>query len=54
MLLCLLGSDFRLANDPAINVAFSLGYESTSAFIAMFLRAFGTTPTRYFEPSKKG
>jgi AraC-like DNA-binding protein/mannose-6-phosphate isomerase-like protein (cupin superfamily) len=34
------------------DVAFTLGYESTSAFIAMFRRAFGTTPTRYFEASK--
>jgi AraC-like DNA-binding protein len=31
------------------DVAFGLGYESTSAFIAMFRRSFGTTPTRYFE-----
>jgi AraC-like DNA-binding protein/mannose-6-phosphate isomerase-like protein (cupin superfamily) len=34
------------------DVAFTLGYESTSAFIAMFRRAFSTTPTRYFEASK--
>jgi AraC-like DNA-binding protein len=33
-------------------VAFTLGYESPSAFIAMFRRTFGTTPTRYFEGSK--
>jgi AraC-like DNA-binding protein/mannose-6-phosphate isomerase-like protein (cupin superfamily) len=33
------------------DVAFTLGYASTSAFIAMFRRAFGTTPTRYFEAS---
>jgi AraC-like DNA-binding protein len=31
------------------DVAFSLGYESTSAFIAMFHRSFGTTPAKYFE-----
>ena len=31
------------------DVAFSLGYESISAFIAMFRRSFGTTPARYFE-----
>jgi AraC-like DNA-binding protein/mannose-6-phosphate isomerase-like protein (cupin superfamily) len=30
------------------DVAFTLGYESTSAFIAMFRRIFGTTPARYF------
>jgi AraC-like DNA-binding protein len=31
------------------DVAFSLGYQSTSAFIAMFRQSFGSTPTRYFE-----
>jgi AraC-like DNA-binding protein/mannose-6-phosphate isomerase-like protein (cupin superfamily) len=31
------------------DVAFNLGYESTSAFIAMFRRSFGVTPARYFE-----
>lgn len=30
------------------DVAFTLGYESISAFIAMFRRTFGTTPARYF------
>jgi len=30
------------------DVSFTLGYESPSAFIAMFRRAFGTTPARYF------
>lgn len=30
------------------DVAFTLGYESTSAFIAMFRRTLGTTPARYF------
>jgi AraC-like DNA-binding protein len=34
------------------DVAFTLGYDSTSAFIAMFRRAFDTTPSRYFEASK--
>ncbi len=34
------------------DVAFSLGYESTSAFIAMFRHSFGTTPARYFEESE--
>jgi AraC-like DNA-binding protein len=29
-------------------VAFALGYEGASAFIAMFRRTFGTTPARYF------
>jgi len=31
------------------DVAFTLGYERPSAFIAMFHRSFGTTPARYFE-----
>jgi AraC-like DNA-binding protein len=30
------------------DVAFELGYESGSAFIAMFRRSLGTTPKRYF------
>jgi len=34
------------------DVAFNLGYESTSAFIAMFRHSFGTTPARYFEDSE--
>jgi AraC-like DNA-binding protein len=42
----LLGTGLRVGD-----VAFSLGYDSTSAFIAMFRRAFGTTPARYFEAS---
>ena len=33
------------------DVAFSLGYQSTSAFIAMFHHSFGSTPARYFEGS---
>jgi AraC-like DNA-binding protein len=33
------------------DVAFSLGYQSTSAFIAMFRQSFGSTPARYFERS---
>jgi AraC-like DNA-binding protein len=31
------------------DVAFTLGYESTSAFIAMFRSAFGKTPAGYFQ-----
>ena len=30
-------------------IGFDLGYESTSAFIAMFRRALGISPTRYFQ-----
>ncbi len=33
--------------DNVTVVAFELGYESASAFIAMFRRSFGTTPKRY-------
>lgn len=39
----------RLAIGHAVtNIAFDLGYESPSAFIAMFRRILGTTPARYF------
>lgn len=39
----------RLAAEQRVNqVALELGYESTSAFVAMFRRALGTTPGRYF------
>ena len=39
----------RLASGTSVtNVALDLGYESTSAFIAMFRRMLGTTPARYF------
>ncbi len=33
---------------PVTTVALDLGYETVSAFIAMFRRAFGVTPTGYF------
>ena len=32
-------------------IALELGYENTSAFIAMFRRCLGTTPTRYLRPT---
>ncbi|MBT6096059.1 MAG: helix-turn-helix transcriptional regulator [Rhodospirillaceae bacterium] len=35
---------------PVTHVALDLGYESPSAFIAMFRRAFGVSPGRYFNP----
>ncbi len=39
----------RLAGGAAVTtVALDLGYDSPSAFIAMFRRALGTTPARYF------
>ncbi len=36
-------------NEPVTAVAFEAGYNSTSAFIAAFKRAFGATPGRYFD-----
>ena len=33
------------------DVALSLGYDSTSAFITAFRRHLGTTPARYFDPT---
>lgn len=40
------------ANEPVTVVALALGYESTSAFIAMFRRCLGQTPGRYFGTSE--
>lgn len=36
------------AGEPVTNVALSVGYESTSAFIARFRQVLGTTPGRYY------
>lgn len=36
------------AGEPVTSVALQVGYETPSAFIAMFRRALGTTPGRYF------
>ncbi|MGE8186619.1 AraC family transcriptional regulator [Pseudomonas sp. NPDC086278] len=36
------------ADVPVTTIALDLGYENVSAFIAMFRRAFGVTPGRYF------
>jgi len=42
-----------LGNGSSVSdVAFALGYQGTSAFIAMFRRTFGTTPARYFAVSR--
>jgi AraC-like DNA-binding protein len=35
---------------PVTEVAFTLGYESPSAFTAMFHRFFGAPPSRYGQP----
>jgi len=38
-----------LASGAAVTtIALDLGYENVSAFIAMFRRTFGVTPTQYF------
>jgi AraC-like DNA-binding protein len=43
----------RLAEGASVaNIAIDLGYESTSAFIAMFRKITGTTPARYFTASR--
>lgn len=45
----------RLAQgDLVMNIAADLGYESVSAFIAMFRRMLGTTPARYFGEAAAG
>lgn len=36
------------AGEPVTRVAFDVGYDSPSAFIAMFRAALGTTPARYY------
>jgi AraC-like DNA-binding protein len=47
----LLAGLVRLADgQPVTVVALEVGYESPSAFIAMFRRALGTTPGQYFTP----
>lgn len=46
----LLAALTRIAQgDPITNIALDLGYSSQSAFIAMFRKALGKTPGRYFE-----
>lgn len=47
------GLEMLAAGEPVTTVAFDLGYDSPSAFIAMFRRALGTSPTRYFERSER-
>lgn len=37
------------AGRPVTSVALDVGYDSASAFIAMFRRTLGTTPNRYFD-----
>lgn len=42
------------ADVPVTTVALELGYDNVSAFIAMFKRAMGTTPNRYFHSYDAG
>ncbi len=45
----------RLASGESVtSVALSLGYDSPSAFIAMFRRSTGETPGRYFDDGARG
>ncbi|HEX2891148.1 helix-turn-helix transcriptional regulator [Vineibacter terrae] len=51
----LLAAMARLAEGQAITrIALDLGYESPSAFAAMFKRALGTPPSRYFRAGPAG
>ena len=43
------GLEMLSAGDSVTRVALELGYEHSSAFIAMFKRCLGTTPTRYLQ-----
>ncbi len=48
----LLAAIARLARgQPVTAVAYDLGYDSPSAFIAMFRRSLGATPGRYLKPA---
>jgi AraC-like DNA-binding protein/mannose-6-phosphate isomerase-like protein (cupin superfamily) len=48
----LLAAIARLAQGQAVTgVAYDLGYDSPSAFIAMFRRTLGATPGRYLKPA---
>jgi AraC-like DNA-binding protein len=42
------------AGEAVTRTSLSLGYESASAFVAAFRRAFGTTPGRYFSSHRPG
>ena len=43
------GLEMLAAGDNVTRVALELGYEHSSAFIAMFRRCLGTTPLRYLQ-----
>ena len=48
----MLALEMLAAGRPVTTVALDLGYDNVSAFIAMFRRAYGTTPARYFDQSR--
>jgi AraC-like DNA-binding protein len=51
----LLAAIARLAEGQAVTtVAYDLGYDSPSAFIAMFRHRLGTTPGHYLKPAGQG
>ena len=41
------------AGEPVTNVALESGYDSTSAFISMFRRELGATPSRYHDKAQR-
>jgi AraC-like DNA-binding protein/quercetin dioxygenase-like cupin family protein len=41
------------SGEPVTNVALAVGYESASAFIAMFKRELGVTPSRYYTDKQR-
>ena len=42
------------AGDSVTGAGLAVGYDSTSAFIAMFRRVLGTTPGSYFARAPRG
>jgi AraC-like DNA-binding protein len=48
------GLEILAAGESVTTVALRVGFETPSAFIAMFRRAMGTTPAKYFRPTSNG
>ena len=44
------GLEILAGGESVTSAALQVGFETPSAFIAMFRRAMGTTPARYFRP----
>lgn len=51
--LCMKAVELLAQGRQVSDVAFDLGYESVSAFIAMFKKHFGNTPLRFFQKSHR-